>query len=60
MQVSTKPRFKGGWQPRIHFAQNFLDFLFNLEFMIIASLEIILWRLQKGPKILNFQWKSAC
>ena len=24
--MSAKPRFKGGWQPRIHFPQNFLIF----------------------------------
>ena len=44
--MSTKPRFKYGWQPRIQFQQNFR---FNLYFKIIDNLEIILWEFQKVP-----------
>ena len=49
------PRFKDGWQTSNSFCTKFCNFRFNLDFMILDNLEIILWQFQKVLKfsILN-------
>ena len=52
------PRFQYGWQLRIHFAQKFSNFRFNLDFMIIGSLEIIFCQFQIVLKFLILNAKA--